>query len=125
MAADLTRTAASRQGPGEATAGGLSRRRAILRLLGGIVVAGVAVAGLDGASAAAVGNDVCPEPNGAFQAACYLGAGVDTVGFISRPDDVDAYRFETRDFGIRVQLALPDRPYPYRLSLVSYNGDVL
>jgi len=70
-------------------------------------------------------DDPCPESNDTFQAACYLGTGGDAIGFISRPDDVDAYRFELRDFGTGVHLKLVDRPHPYRLSLVNYNGDVL
>jgi len=73
----------------------------------------------------AKGDDVCPEPNDTFQAACYLGAGSDALGFIGNADDVDAYRFDVRDFGSTVHLSLPDRPLPYRLSLANFDGEVL
>lgn len=44
--------------------------------------------------AAARGDDVCPEENDLFQAACYLGAESDALGFISGREDVDGYRCE-------------------------------
>lgn len=74
---------------------------------------------------AAKGDDVCPESNDSFQAACYLGADSDALGFISQPGDVDAYRFEVRDFGAVARVTLPDRPLPYRLNLADWNGDVI
>ena len=42
------------------------------------------------------GQDVCPEPNDTFQAACFLGKDSDALGFISTPNDVDAYRIDSR-----------------------------
>ena len=75
--------------------------------------------------ASARGEDPCPEPNDTFQQACYLDTGSPAQGYIGGPDDIDAYRFETRDFGAKVHLALTNRPVPYRLSLANYTGDVL
>jgi hypothetical protein len=86
-----------------------------------LTVAGLLLPG----TAAARGDDVCPEANDVFQAACFLGAESDALGFISRRDDVDAYRFEVRDYGATVRISLPDRPYPYRLSIANWNGDVI
>src|SRR3954470_13665171 len=90
---------------------------AVLCLLAGLLVGGP--------TARAKGEDVCPEPNDAFQQACYLGPASDAIGFISQPSDVDAYRFEVRDFGTQVRFELEQRPLPYRLSLANYTGDVL
>ena len=88
------------------------------RLLALVIVVGIALGlGLPthgAASAAAKGEDVCPEPNNAFQAACFLGTDADALGFISPAEDSDAYRFEVRDYGATVQVSLPDRPLPYR-----------
>jgi hypothetical protein len=75
--------------------------------------------------AGAAGDDVCPEPNDTFQQACYLGTGSDALGFIASSGDVDAYRFEVRDFDTRVHLELADRPLPYRVHLANWNGDVI
>ena len=95
-------------------------------LVGGVMVAAV-VLGTVGASTAAAngGEDVCPEPNDRLQAACNIGIDSDALGFISSPGDRDAYRLVTHDFGARVHLALPDRPHPYRIALVGYDGKVL
>jgi hypothetical protein len=91
-----------------------------------VVLALVAPIWASGApSAVAKGDDVCPESNDTFQAACFLGTDSDALGFISRGDDVDAYRFEVRDYDARVQVSLPDRPLPYRLSLANWNGDII
>jgi hypothetical protein len=49
------------------------------------------------------------EPNGAFQAACYLGAGVDALGFISRPIIV---KLQTRE----VTVAKVVNGTPHRLA---------
>jgi hypothetical protein len=76
-------------------------------------------------SVAAKGDDVCPESNDTFQAACFLGTDSDALGFVSRRDDVDAYRLEVRDYDARVQVSLPDRPLPYRLNLANWNGDLI
>lgn len=78
-----------------------------------------------GPMAQAKGADPCPEPNGSYQAACYLGTGSDALGFISAPDDTDAYRFEVLDFGVRARLELADMPAPYRLHLADWNGKVI
>jgi hypothetical protein len=94
-------------------------------LVWGVVLPALVLAAAGAGSATANGADVCPEPNDALQAACNLGTGSDALGFISTPDDVDAYRVEAHDYGARVHLALPDRPHPYRLTLIDYDGDVL
>ena len=77
------------------------------------------------ASVAAKGDDVCPESNDSFQDACFLGPDSDALGFISRPDDADAYRFEVRDYNALVRVSLPDRPLPYRLSIADWTGRVI
>jgi len=75
--------------------------------------------------ASARAEDPCPEPNDTFQQACYLDTGSPAQAYIGGPDDIDAYRFETRDFGAKVHVALTNRPVPYRLSLANYTGEVL
>jgi hypothetical protein len=69
--------------------------------------------------------DPCPEPNDTFQAACYLGTASDALGFISKADDIDAYRFEALDFGVKARLELADAPGQYRLHLADWNGKVI
>src|SRR4051812_1724808 len=106
----------------------IARQRRSTRIRSAAVLAIIALlVGLlaGGPTAGAKGDDVCPEPNDAFQQACYLGPASDAIGFISRPDDIDAYRFEVRDFGAKVHFALDDRPLPYRVSLANYNGEVV
>ena len=71
------------------------------------------------------GQDVCPEPNDTFQAACYLGRDSDALGFISRPNDVDAYRIEVYDFNTDVHVEMPTMPAPYKVELANWNGDVI
>ena len=70
-------------------------------------------------------GDSCPEPNDDFQAACYLGPGAPTTGILSSADDVDAFRFETLDADVRVQIALLDPPGPYRLNLADWTGKIV
>jgi hypothetical protein len=101
-------------------------RSQVARLATALFLA-VVLAGISGAppNTAAKGDDVCPEPNDAFQQACFLGTASDALGFIGSADDVDAYRFDVNDFGAAIHLTLPDRPLPYRLSLASYDGQVI
>jgi hypothetical protein len=94
-------------------------------LVGGLALAGFGLLLSLAGTAAAKGDDVCPESNDTFQAACFLGTDSDALGFISRRDDVDAYRFEVRDYGASVRVSLPDRPQPYRLHLANWNGDII
>jgi hypothetical protein len=75
--------------------------------------------------ALARGEDPCPEPNNTFQAACYLGAQSDALGFISGPSDTDAYRIEVLDFNVDVHVELAERPFPYRVELADWNGKVI
>jgi hypothetical protein len=104
----------------------MGRRSAVWRrLTRGVVLVTLVLATVGTGTAAAGGADICPEPNDRLQAACNLGTASDALGFISRPDDVDSYRLVTHDFGARVSLSLPDRPHPYRLALVGYDGAVL
>jgi hypothetical protein len=70
-------------------------------------------------------GDPCPEPNDTFQAACYLGPSSDAQGFISTPNDVDAYRIEVLDFNTDVHVEMPSMPAPYGLALANWNGDVI
>src|SRR6266536_3085649 len=71
------------------------------------------------------GQNACPEPNNDFQSACFIGPGAQAMGTLQSPDDIDAYRFETLDFGAHVQLALLDPPAPYRLNLADWTGKVM
>ena len=68
------------------------------------------------------GQDVCPEPNDDFQSACYVGVGAPAMGFLSHPNDVDAYRIEVLDFGVLVRARLEQAPGPYRVVLADWNG---
>jgi len=71
------------------------------------------------------GQDVCPEPNDAFQSACFLGKDSDALGFISNPKDVDAYRIEVYDFNTDVHVEMPQMPAAYKIELANWNGDVI
>ena len=104
---------------------GAIRWATLVGLLPILIVLGLAQGGLETPPAAAKGDDVCPEANDTYQAACFLGVDSDALGFISRRDDVDAYRFEVRDYGATVRVSLPERPKPYRVSIANWNGDVV
>jgi hypothetical protein len=95
-------------------------RRLIVTLICGAIGVGLGLA-----TVAARGEDVCPEPNDTFQQACYLGSRSDALGFISRPDDADAYRIEVLDFGVAVHVEVAESPAPYRTELANWNGDVI
>jgi hypothetical protein len=91
-----------------------------------------AIAGSTGATAdgsamygPAEQNDVCPEPNDTFQVACYLGPSSDALGYISSPNDVDAYRIEVLDFNTDVHVEMPSMPAAYKVALANWNGDVI
>jgi hypothetical protein len=71
------------------------------------------------------GQRPCPEPNNDFQSACFIGPGAQATATLESSDDVDAYRFETLDFGAHVQLALLDPPGPYRLNLADWTGKIM
>ncbi|MDP8924114.1 MAG: hypothetical protein M3O34_14700 [Chloroflexota bacterium] len=73
----------------------------------------------------APGDDVCPEPNDDRQAACYLGPNAEAQAFSSSPDDVDAYRIEVLDLNVGVRVELAERPRPYTIELVDWNGGLL
>ena len=104
---------------------GLSAWARLLALILGGVITVASSLWSPVAPAAAKGDDVCPEPNNAFQAACFLGPDADALGFISQPDDSDAYRFEVRDYGVTVQATLGDRPLPYGVNIADWNGDII
>lgn len=94
--------------------------------------AGAAVAAPGTASApttaygpAAQGQDVCPEPNDSFQKACNLGRESDALGFISNAKDTDAYRIEVYDFNTDVHVEMPSMPFPYKMDLANWNGDII
>jgi hypothetical protein len=71
------------------------------------------------------GQDACPEPNDTFQAACYLGPSSDPLGYLSTPNDVDAYRIEVLDFNTEVHVEMPMMPAPYKIELANWNGDII
>jgi hypothetical protein len=75
--------------------------------------------------AAHAAEDPCPEPNDTFQAACFLGGDDDAFGYLSRPDDSDAYRIEVLDFNAVVRVNLLERPFPYKVELVDWAGRVI
>jgi 3-keto-disaccharide hydrolase len=74
--------------------------------------------------AQARGEDACPEPNDSFQAACYLGPDSEPDGFISRPDDIDAYRIEVLDFNTDVHAEM-QMPAAYKIELANWNGQIM
>jgi hypothetical protein len=113
-------------GRGQTSAPATKRQPAIWRTaMQTMAVAALALTTVGAGTARADSQDVCPEPNNRLQLACNIGTGSDALGFISSSGDVDAYRLVTLDYGARVHVALPDRPYPYRLALVGYDGRVL
>jgi hypothetical protein len=62
--------------------------------------------------------DPCPEPNNGFNTACFVGSASPTVqGYISAPDDVDAYKFQVDVPLAQVQLELSGLPADYDLHL--------
>src|SRR3954454_23384965 len=71
--------------------------------------------------AQAKGEDVCPEPNDDFQSACYLGPGSDALGFISHPDDIDAYRFEALDFNTTAHVEIVDQSALYQFVIAKWD----
>ena len=90
----------------------------------------VAAAGTSVTSPAVLGpaaqsQDVCPEPNNTFQVACFLGAHSDALGFISNPNDVDAYKIEVYDFNTDVHVEMPTMPAPYKIEFANWNGDII
>jgi hypothetical protein len=76
-------------------------------------------------TALARGQDVCPEPNNEFQKACFLGRDSEALGFISASSDTDAYRIEVLDFNVDVHIELAQSPFPYRIELADWNGDII
>ncbi len=70
-------------------------------------------------------GDPCPEPNDSFQSACYLGPSSDAQGFLSTPNDVDAYRIEVLDFNTDVHVEMPAMPAAYKIALANWNGDII
>src|SRR5919112_919563 len=98
----------------------------VLRLATAFVIAAsVVLSGGSPRSTLAKGEDVCPEPNNDFQAACFLGTGADALGFISSEDDIDAYRFEVYDFNSTAHVEIADQPVPYQFVVSDWNGDEL
>ena len=70
-------------------------------------------------------EDPCPENNNTFQQACFLGQDDDAIGYLSAPDDVDAYRIEVLDFNATARIRLVERPLPYQLELADWNGQII
>jgi hypothetical protein len=96
----------------------------LTRALLAALVLGATLVGPPGSAVVARGEDVC-EPNNTFQNACYLGPEADALGFISAPNDVDAYRIEVLDFETDVHIELIERPLPYRVELTNWQGDAI
>ena len=70
----------------------------------------------------AAAEDPCAEPNDEFQQACFLGIGSEALGFISRPDDVDAYRLEALDDNVRAHIEMSGASSPYAFIIGDWNG---
>jgi hypothetical protein len=70
-------------------------------------------------------EDPCPESNNTFQTACFLGQDDDAIGYLSTPDDSDAYRIEVLDFNATAIVQLIDRPLGYQIELADWNGRVI
>ena len=70
-------------------------------------------------------EDPCPETNDTFQQACFLGQDDDAIGYLSSPDDADAYRIEVLDFNATVRIQLVERPLPYQVELADWNGQII
>ena len=70
-------------------------------------------------------EDPCPESNNTFQTACFLGQDDDAIGYLSTPDDSDAYRIEVLDFNAIVRIQMVERPLPYQIALADWNGKVI
>src|SRR5688572_11393462 len=104
---------------------GMARRLVPARLVIGALLTALLATVVSRPVPMATAGEACPEPNDMSQTACYLASGSAALGVIACPDDVDGYRIETRDFGVRVNLELLDRPFPYRLSLVNFDGTLL
>jgi hypothetical protein len=100
------------------------RRLAILIV---VIALAVPIVQHTGSTAVAAGEDICPEPNDTFQAACYLAPDrfIDQGSYISSADDVDAYRFEVTDFGQTYYIDMFEEPVNYRLSVADWNGQIL
>jgi hypothetical protein len=96
-------------------------RRAVVFLLTALLVAPFAPL----VPTAQAADDPCPESNDTFQAACFLGQDDDAIGYLSGPDDVDAYRIEVLDFNATARIRLVDRPLPYTIELADWNGQVI
>lgn len=69
--------------------------------------------------------DPCPESNDTYDVACYLAPTGDAQGFLSTDGDVDMYRVEPLEFGVRLQASLSGAPFAYGLTLVDWQGNVL
>ena len=70
-------------------------------------------------------EDPCPESNNTFQTACFLGQDDDAIGYLSTPDDADAYRIEVLDFNAVARIQLVERPLPYQVELADWNGQII
>jgi hypothetical protein len=67
--------------------------------------------------------DPCAEPNNGFNNACFVGSATPSVqGFISQPNDVDAYKFEIQAPLADVRIELGSLPADYDLHLFSGNA---
>lgn len=70
---------------------------------------------------ARAGIDVCPEPNGDFSNACFLGPDQPVPGFLDTSDDVDVYKIEV-PADAQVRASLSRLPADYSVRIVGGNG---
>jgi hypothetical protein len=110
----------------------MTRRRLPLDIVGVLLAASLlfAIAGISrpaavAAASPAAANDACPEPNSSFESTCYLGPNADVLGFIAEDGDIDIYRVEPLEFGVRVHVALVELPANLRLTLLDWAASVL
>ncbi|MFN8634924.1 MAG: hypothetical protein U0893_13790 [Chloroflexota bacterium] len=88
-----------------------------------VAVACLAVLPLGRGSAPALAaDDMCPEPNSAYQQSCLLPPNAPASSFLTSPDDADYFRIEVLDFGVTVNLQMVDAPRPYRMTIQNWEG---
>jgi hypothetical protein len=73
----------------------------------------------------AKGDDSCPEPNDQYQAACVLKADAESLGFLSRADDLDIYRIESLDWDSTIKVSINQSAGAYRVAVFDWTGTPL
>jgi hypothetical protein len=75
------------------------------------------------ATVTAQGVELCPEPNDALQQACGANVGDGVTGYLSSPNDVDYFRFDSLDWDADIGIELLSGPFAYRITLFDWNGN--